>query len=166
MSYKNISQSNKTKGFTLIELLVVISIIGLLSSIILASLATARAKARDAVRISDIRTIRTALELFRNDYGYYPPILYFPNNNPPPLVTLGYLGVVPQDPLGPSSSGECRPKYCYSTPPTPPGVYPTSYRIGTQMETNVSLGNEANLNDPSWNHNFDGSAAYIYDVTN
>lgn len=61
------------RGFTLIELLVVIAIIGVLSSVILASLNTARIKARDAARISDIQSIRTALELYANDHnGQYP----------------------------------------------------------------------------------------------
>lgn len=67
-----INQESKKLGFTLIELLVVISIIGLLSSIILVSLASARLKARDAKRISDLKTISTALELYYSDYGYYP----------------------------------------------------------------------------------------------
>lgn len=60
------------RGFTLIELLVVIAIIGLLSSIVLASLNTARAKTRDAIRLQDINTIKIALELYYNDNGKYP----------------------------------------------------------------------------------------------
>ncbi|MDB5255105.1 MAG: gspG [Candidatus Nomurabacteria bacterium] len=62
-------QKKQNKGFTLIELLVVIAIIGILASVILASLNTARAKARDAQRIQDINSIRTALELYANDNG-------------------------------------------------------------------------------------------------
>lgn len=63
---------NNNKAFTLIELLVVVSIISLLSSIVMSSLNSARAKARDTRRIEDLRQIRTALELFYDDYGYYP----------------------------------------------------------------------------------------------
>ena len=65
----------KTRGFTLIELLVVIAIIGLLSSIVLAALNTARGKAKDAAIQSDLDTIRTQAELFRKtDGACYPGI--------------------------------------------------------------------------------------------
>ncbi|MEI8270066.1 MAG: type II secretion system protein [bacterium] len=60
------------KGFTLIELLVVVSIISLLSSIVLTTLSGTRAKARDAVRKSDMLQIKTALDLYYSDHGSYP----------------------------------------------------------------------------------------------
>lgn len=62
----------QNKGFTLIELLVVIAIIGILSSVVLASLNTARAKARDTARKSDLKQLQTALELYYNSNGNYP----------------------------------------------------------------------------------------------
>lgn len=60
------------RGFTLIELLVVIAIIGLLSTLAVVALGSARAKGRDARRIADVKQYQTALELFYADYGYYP----------------------------------------------------------------------------------------------
>lgn len=64
---------SEKKGFTLIELLVVIAIIALLSSVVLAALSSARTKARDARRISDIRQIQRAIDLYADDHGgLYP----------------------------------------------------------------------------------------------
>lgn len=99
-----------SRGFTLIELLVVISIISVLSSVVLASLNTARTKSRDVRRLSDIRQIRNALELYRNDNGAYPLSggAYAPNGawtnsndsswNTLATALLPYIKVLPQDP--------------------------------------------------------------------
>lgn len=64
----------KTKflGFTLIELLVVIAIIGLLSTLAVVALNSARQKARDARRIADTKAVKQALELFFDDCNEYP----------------------------------------------------------------------------------------------
>src|SRR4051812_33103289 len=64
------------KGFTLIELLVVIAIIGILAAIVLVSLTSARAKSRDARRVSDLAQISKAMAL-----------------NADPTVTLGGGGI-------------------------------------------------------------------------
>lgn len=60
------------KGFTLIELLVVIAIIGILSTLAVVALNSARQKSRDAKRVSDIKQIQTALELYFGDQNGYP----------------------------------------------------------------------------------------------
>jgi prepilin-type N-terminal cleavage/methylation domain-containing protein len=51
------------KGFTLIELLVVIAIIGLLSTMAVVSLNSARMKSRDARRLSDVRQLSTMMSM-------------------------------------------------------------------------------------------------------
>lgn len=67
----NVKQIHYSRGFTLIELLVVIAIIGLLSSVVLASLNSARTKSRDSNRISDLRNIQLALEMYYDKYETY-----------------------------------------------------------------------------------------------
>ena len=68
----NGASCHQKKGFTLIELLVVIAIIGLLASIVLVSLNSARGKARDARRKADLHQIQIALEMYYDSYGHYP----------------------------------------------------------------------------------------------
>ncbi|MBI4225178.1 MAG: prepilin-type N-terminal cleavage/methylation domain-containing protein [Candidatus Sungbacteria bacterium] len=63
---------SKNGGFTLIELLVVIAIIGVLASIVLASLNTARKKSRDTRRVADMNQGKLALELFYDSNRRYP----------------------------------------------------------------------------------------------
>ncbi len=64
----------RRSGFTLIELLVVISIISLLSSVVLTSVNSARAKARDGRRKADVSQVKTALEFYYDTNNTYPSI--------------------------------------------------------------------------------------------
>lgn len=57
----------KSKGFTLIELLVVIAIIGILASVVLASLNSARAKGANAAVKANLTGIRAQAEIFYDD---------------------------------------------------------------------------------------------------
>ena len=125
------------KGFTLIELLVAISIIGVLSSFLLANFVGIRQRARDGVRKSDLRQIQSALELYRSDQGSYPsaplPSCGSPlqDGSTPPIV---YVRKIPCDP----SSADV---YVYSAPGN------TSYSIIACLEN----GNDAQLDIPKTN---------------
>jgi prepilin-type N-terminal cleavage/methylation domain-containing protein len=94
--------NKNNRGFTLIELLVVVAIISLLSSVVMASLNTARAKARDAKRFSDLHQIQTALEMYYNDHGSYPlPLAGYTMNPPyPPGTTAAGNYNYASHPLG------------------------------------------------------------------
>jgi prepilin-type N-terminal cleavage/methylation domain-containing protein len=63
-NYKRGLALRNSKGFTLIELLVVIAIIGILASIILASLATARGKGSDAKAEEQLGNMRAQAQLY------------------------------------------------------------------------------------------------------
>ena len=108
----SIRSAPKNTGFTLIELLVVIAIIGLLSSVVFASLNSARGKARDAKRMADVRQIQTALELYYDTNGSYPVSnwAYSYNTTWNTLQTqlAPYISQLPEDPVNqstPATSG-------------------------------------------------------------
>ncbi|MCK4454106.1 type II secretion system protein [Candidatus Parcubacteria bacterium] len=120
-----LNRKQNSLGFTLIELLVVIAVIGLLSSIVLVSLSGAKARARDAIRKSDMSQIRKALEVYWSIYEHYPPEGHWcdssighsggacpinpaqadwgPNSDLRDLITAKITSVIPIDPINNST---------------------------------------------------------------
>ena len=127
------------KGFTLIELLVVIAIIGLLSTLAVVALTSARQKARDSKRVADMKQLQTAMEMVFSEQASYavagcsapgavnvctglPLSTYLPNiatmkdpSNPVALCT-------------PTSADKCN----YAFTVTPDG---TTYKVNFFLET-------------------------------
>lgn len=60
------------RGFTVLEILIVIAVFGLLATLAVLSLNSARARARDAQRISDISVLRNAFSQYYLERSNYP----------------------------------------------------------------------------------------------
>ena len=121
---------SKPAGFTLIELLVVIAIIGLLSTLAVVALNNARMKSRDAKRVSDIKQIQTALELYYNDANAYPASLTLGGSIASNGVT--YMSSVPSNP-SPVADGDCTTgtgTYTYTPTGTGNSSYTLAYCLG------------------------------------
>lgn len=157
--------SRKHKGFTLIELLVVIAIIGVLSSSVLASLNTARKKARDARRLSDMKQIYMAMELYYDEHGTYPT----DGPGSDDFIGVGstiddkldeYIDPVPKDPLHDGSvyyyaydSSHCTDKTACNCDGGGAAVFGfnKSETNPDWLRKDVCSGGDANLDDADYN---------------
>jgi prepilin-type N-terminal cleavage/methylation domain-containing protein len=133
------------RGFTLIELLVVIAIIGLLSSIVLAALNSARIKAHDAERIQDLKQISTAVELYYDKYGHYPVIEADSRTSPwttfSGMIAPEFMPSIPIDPANGGKEGSmcwtCGEYYYYSG-------NGSSFQISTYLANDIPAKSGAN----------------------
>jgi len=78
--------SQKPHGFTLIELLVVVAIIAILAAMLLPALSQAREKARQVVRINNLKQMGLALSIYMQDYAEWAPT---------PCIYIGPLWTYP-----------------------------------------------------------------------
>lgn len=97
---KHINHFSNQQGFTLIELLVVIAIIGLLASTVLASLNTARNKARVSRAASDLKQLNLVLALYLDDNGVYPCFDHLWDDSKEKIWSAPYIPVWPIHPWG------------------------------------------------------------------
>ncbi len=141
---ENRARDMKKKAFTLIELLVVIAIIAILAGIIFPVFAQVKASAYRSSDMSNMNAIRSALQLYRQDQGGYPPALLgyvtqYSNGGPNPTTT----DMVPAN----SVIGALFPKRLDLQTLRPSYVRPTSGPLERQFTTAV------------WPNKVDGSGA-------
>jgi general secretion pathway protein G len=102
---------HRQRGFSLIELMIVVVILGLLATLLVPRIMDRPEEARVSKAMMDIRTLESALRLYRLDNGMYPTteqglaaLIRRPETGPPPRNYRGggYLegSTVPRDPWG------------------------------------------------------------------
>ncbi len=98
---------NYNRGFTLIELMVVVVILGILAAVVVPRVMDRPDQARISAAQSNIRAIRSALDMYKLDNHAYPTtdqglqaLVERPGSDPVPPSWNRYMEKIPQDPWG------------------------------------------------------------------
>ncbi len=147
------------KGFTLIELLVVIAIIGILSTMAVIALGSARKKARDGKRQSDLKILQTAVEMYIADNDAVPVPTIAANDgwdgaaNSLAVLLNDYLtGGMPVDPSGTARDWI----YCFNNTN---GTYMVATSLEQNKDVNADLDSVSNWTAGECCASDDGHAA-------
>ena len=142
-TYPAYNRRNRT-GFTLIELMIVVVILGLLATMVMPKVLSKPEQARRTKAKVDIRSIQSALGLFKTDTGRFPST----SEGLQALVTNpgidgydreGYLERVPTDPWG--------KRYVYISP----GIHSKDYDIESYGKDGEDGGSDDDADIESWN---------------
>ncbi len=131
-------------GFTLIELMIVVVILGLLATIVMPRILDRPEQARRMKAKVDIRSIESALALFKTDTGRFPTTsegleVLVSDPGIKGYNSDGYLDKVPLDPWG--------NRYIYLSP----GVYGKDYDLESYGKDGEDGGTDKNADIESWN---------------
>ncbi|MBI2404699.1 prepilin-type N-terminal cleavage/methylation domain-containing protein [Candidatus Gottesmanbacteria bacterium] len=132
------------KGFTLIEVLVVATIIGVLTAVAVTSYTSVNKRSRDSKRRSDLEQLRSALEMYRSDNSYYPPVDVTGFGNVGDLTSYLVPSYMPGIPSDPSTT---QAYYYYATNQSGTNYY--GYCLCAKLETIISPINTCSVSLPA-----------------
>jgi general secretion pathway protein G len=137
-------RSSIAKGFTLIELMIVVVILGLLATTVMPKILSKPDQARQTKAVVDIRSIQSALAMFKTDTGRFPTTAeglgaLVTNPGLKGFDSDGYLERVPTDPWG--------NPYIYISP----GLHSKEYDLESLGKDGEDGGADKEADIESWN---------------